>query len=227
MSSVDFVISRRWSDENGCELYRNEKISQKCCFALRNILIRDVLVAVVFVVASAPKCNKVAATRANDKKFQRKDLYTLGGNIYHPFLAGFVPPSPPLCLNALGMQNGKIKLGDIQASSQYDHRHRPDNGRLHFQRTSSRTGAWSARTNDKNQWFQVKFERAAKIRRVACQGRMDADQWVKKYTLEYSLDGKSWKDYGFNGKTTVGCQLSLSLSRGIFRNVLGCSYEIV
>ncbi|XP_067043371.1 uncharacterized protein [Acropora muricata] len=115
---------------------------------------------------------------------------------------GFVPPSPPLCLNALGMQNGKIKPGDIQASSQYDQRHRPDNGRLHFQRTSSRTGAWSARINDKNQWFQVKFERAAKIRRVACQGRMDADQWVTKYTLEYSLDGKSWKDYGFNGKTT-------------------------
>ena len=105
------------------------------------------------------------------------------------------------------MQNGKIKPGDIQASSQYDHRHRPDNGRLHFQRTSSRTGAWSARTNDKNQWFQVKFERAAKIHRVACQGRMDADQWVTKYTLEYSLDGKSWKDYGFNGKTTVGSQL--------------------
>ena len=110
------------------------------------------------------------------------------------------------------MQNGKIKPGDIQASSQYDHRHRPDNGRLHFQRTSSRTGAWSSRINDKNQWFQVKFERAAKIRRVACQGRMDADQWVTKYTLEYSLDGKSWKDYGFNGKTTVGCQFSLSLS---------------
>ena len=110
------------------------------------------------------------------------------------------------------MQNGKIKPGDIQASSQYDHRHRPDNGRLHFQRTSSRTGAWSARTNDNNQWFQVKFERAAKIRRVACQGRMDADQWVKTYTLEYSLDGKSWKDYGVNGKTTVGRQLSLSLS---------------
>lgn len=109
------------------------------------------------------------------------------------------------------MQSGKIKPGDIRASSQYDHRHRPDNGRLHFQKTSSRTGAWSARTNDKNQWFQVKFERAAKIRRVACQGRMDADQWVKKYTLEYSLDGKSWKDYGFNGKATVGCQLSLSL----------------
>ena len=114
------------------------------------------------------------------------------------------------------MQNGKIKPGDIQASSQYDHRHRPDNGRLHFQRTSSRTGAWSARINDKNQWFQVKFERAAKIRRVACQGRMDADQWVTKYTLEYSLDGKSWKDYGFNGKTTVGCQFSLSLSLAAF-----------
>lgn len=110
------------------------------------------------------------------------------------------------------MQNGKIKPGDIQASSQYDHRHRPDNGRLHFQRTSSRTGAWSARTNDKNQWFQVKFERAAKIRRVACQGRMDADQWVKKYTLEYSLDGKSWKAYGFNGRTTVSSQLSRSLA---------------
>ncbi|XP_068717618.1 uncharacterized protein [Montipora capricornis] len=115
---------------------------------------------------------------------------------------GFVPPSPPLCMNALGMQSGKIRPADIQASSQYDHNHRPDNGRLHFQKAPPRTGAWSSRTNNLNQWFQVKFERVANVRRVGCQGRMDADQWVKKYTLAYSFDGKNWKDYGFNGKVT-------------------------
>lgn len=125
------------------------------------------------------------------------------------FLAqsGFVPPSPPLCMEALGMQSGRIKPDALQASSQYDAYHGADNGRLHFQKTGSRIGAWSAKTADGNQYIQAKFDVVAKVRRVATQGRMDADQWVKTYTLAYSFDGKTWKDYKLNNIVTVRSQI--------------------
>ena len=111
-------------------------------------------------------------------------------------------------MNALGMQSGHIKADAIKASSQYDSNHSPDNGRLHFQKTGSRVGAWSAKTNDANQWIQAKFDVVAKVRRVSCQGRMDSDQWVKTYTLAYSFDGKTWKDYELSGQVTVCYQSS-------------------
>ena len=127
----------------------------------------------------------------------------------HHFLAqsGFVPPSPPLCMEALGMQSGRIKPDALQASSQYDANHGADNGRLHFQKTGSRIGAWSAKTADGNQYIQAKFDVVAKVRRVATQGRMDADQWVKTYTLAYSFDRKTWKDYKLNNIVTVRSQI--------------------
>ena len=116
---------------------------------------------------------------------------------------GFVPPSPPQCMDALGMQSGRIKPDAVQASSQWDSNHGPDNARLHFQKTDSRVGAWCVATSNANQWIQARFDVVAKVRRVAIQGRMDHDQWVKTYTLAYSFDGKTWKDYELNGKVTV------------------------
>ena len=104
------------------------------------------------------------------------------------------------------MQSGRIKPDAVQASSQADANHGPDNGRLHFQKTGARAGAWCAKTNDANQWIQAKFDVVAKVRRVSTQGRMDTDQWVKTYTLAYSFDGKTWKDYKLNGIVTVRIQ---------------------
>ncbi|CAH3172036.1 unnamed protein product [Porites lobata] len=115
---------------------------------------------------------------------------------------GFVPPSPPQCLEALGMQSRRIKADALQASSSADSNHSPDQGRLHFQKTGSKVGAWSAKINDAHQWFQAKFDVVAKVRSIGIQGRMDYDQWVTVYTLAYSFDGKNWKDYELNGKVT-------------------------
>ena len=39
--------------------------------------------------------------------------------------------------------------------------------------------------------------------KVATQGRQDADQWVTKYTLSYSLDGMHWAEYMENSVTWV------------------------
>ena len=101
------------------------------------------------------------------------------------------------------MQSRRIKADALQASSSADSNHSPDQGRLHFQKTGSKVGAWSAKINDAHQWFQAKFDVVAKVRSIGIQGRMDYDQWVTVYTLAYSFDGKNWKDYELNGKVTV------------------------
>ena len=109
------------------------------------------------------------------------------------------------------MQSRRIKADALQASSSADSNHSPDQGRLHFQKTGSKVGAWSAKINDAHQWFQAKFDVVAKVRSIGIQGRMDYDQWVTVYTLAYSFDGKNWKDYELNGKVTVSSNQQILL----------------
>ena len=112
------------------------------------------------------------------------------------------------------MQSRRIKADALQASSSADSNHSPDQGRLHFQKTGSKVGAWSAKINDAHQWFQAKFDVVAKVRSIGIQGRMDYDQWVTVYTLAYSFDGKNWKDYELNGKVTVSSNQQILLWLG-------------
>ena len=70
--------------------------------------------------------------------------------------------------------------------------------RLHFM-----DSAWYARTQDQNQWLQVKFAQRVEIRRVATQGRPNSNQWVKSYTLTYSSDGLLFYQYRTNTNQTV------------------------
>lgn len=125
------------------------------------------------------------------------------------------------------MQSRRIKADALQASSSADSNHSPDQGRLHFQKTGSKVGAWSAKINDAHQWFQAKFDVVAKVRSIGIQGRMDYDQWVTVYTLAYSFDGKNWKDYELNGKVTVSSnQQILSIVETVNYNDWGWSRGI-
>ena len=54
------------------------------------------------------------------------------------------------------------------------------------------SGAWSAKTNDVNQWIAGTFLQSKQIESVTTQGREDSDQWVKSYTLETSSTGNEW-----------------------------------
>lgn len=108
-----------------------------------------------------------------------------------------------MCLEALGMQNGKIPDSAISASTEYNSAHKAINGRLHFLYRSGRYGAWSARTNDVYQYLQVNFGDWTKVSRVAIQGRSDADQWVKSFTLSYGYDPVFFKDYKEAGSKKV------------------------
>ena len=103
------------------------------------------------------------------------------------------------CHGALGMENRAISDSRISASSQWDANHAANQARLFYQAAGSKRGAWSARTNDANQWLQVQLHTIYKITFVATQGRNGVDQWVSKYMLHYSKDGEHFQYYRERG----------------------------
>ncbi|XP_058960030.2 uncharacterized protein [Pocillopora verrucosa] len=107
------------------------------------------------------------------------------------------------CVQALGMENGDIKDAQITASSEFDGNHAAKQGRLNFLAVPGKAGSWSARTNDVNQWIQVKLPGYTKITRFATQGRNAFNQWVKQYKLEYSEDGVSFHYYHEPGQSAA------------------------
>ena len=72
-----------------------------------------------------------------------------------------------------------------------------------YLQAASHHGAWLARTQDQNQWLQVKFAQRVEIRRVATQGRPNSNQWVTSYKLNYSSDGLLFHQYRTNKNQTV------------------------
>ena len=102
------------------------------------------------------------------------------------------------------MENGKIRDNQITASSQYNYDHRVQNGRLNFRAGSGRTGAWSARRNNRNQWFQADFQRPTIITGISTQGRQDATQFIKSYIISFSSNnGRGFSNYKPGGLLKV------------------------
>ena len=111
------------------------------------------------------------------------------------------------------MESGGISDSQISASSEHeiDVNHAAIQGRLNFQETSVKAGAWAAATNDVNQWLQVDLgKQFTKVTRVATQGRnyssqwpASHDQWVTKYKVRYSEDGVNFHSYREQGQNTA------------------------
>ena len=96
----------------------------------------------------------------------------------------------------LGLEKGRIRDRQISASSEYNSRHRAQNGRLNFKAHNGRTGAWSAKVNDVNQWLQVDLEQQTVITGISTQGREDyGNQFVKTYIVSYSNDSVQYRPY--------------------------------
>jgi hypothetical protein len=107
------------------------------------------------------------------------------------------------------MRSGKVQASQITASSVWDSNHGPNNARLFFTAENGRTGAWSTRPNDLNQWLQVDFKRQTVLVGISTQGREDAgSQWVKTYTLYYSINGVTFFPYKHHGQVKVGTLLN-------------------
>lgn len=113
----------------------------------------------------------------------------------------FLPTKPLECQEALGMESGKITDSQISASSRYNDNGSARMGRLYNQ---ERSGAWTAATNDTNQWLQIDLgSYYARVTRIATQGRYGVSiQWVTEYKLQHSEDGVNFQYYREQGQTT-------------------------
>ena len=101
------------------------------------------------------------------------------------------------------MENGQVPDGAFSASSSASAKFNPIRSRLNIHSDSKGYGSWAAGANDGKQWLQIDFGELVQVTKVATQGRQDADQWVTKYTLSYSLDGIHWAEYKENSVTWV------------------------
>ena len=94
------------------------------------------------------------------------------------------------------MENRLIKDAQITASSEYYHTFGAAiHARLKFKESEGKYGAWSAASNDANQWIQVALGSFTNITGIATQGRNAVGQWVTKYQLQYSDDGVNFRYY--------------------------------
>ena len=116
------------------------------------------------------------------------------------------------CQDALGMENGGVLDEQITASSELNDNSAAYQGRLNVnesaQGSTIKSGAWVAGTSDQSQWLQVDlFDEESLISRVATQGRnqdvswvLANSQWVERYKLQYSNDGRDFEYYHEQGK---------------------------
>ena len=106
------------------------------------------------------------------------------------------------CQEPLGLGNSSITDGQLSSSSQLDDAHTAMQGRLNSNATGGSGGSWSAGNNNSSQWLQIDLlDQGNSVTRVATQGRHDASQWVTKYRLQYSEDGKIFHSFREPGDT--------------------------
>ena len=97
------------------------------------------------------------------------------------------------------MEDGMIPDIQVSSSSRLDDNHSPSQARLNFKEERNVAGGWSAQLNDKNPWLQVDLGSYTRVTRVATQGMNANDEWVTKYKLQYSDDGKNFQYYKQQG----------------------------
>ncbi|XP_072017844.1 lactadherin-like [Amphiura filiformis] len=116
------------------------------------------------------------------------------------------------CQDPAGIEDGRIRDDQLMASSEFAAAiyHGVRNARLNRPVLGGTTGAWSAQTNDINQWVQVDLGGVTHVTGIMIQGRVDEDQWVTKFQVQSSKHGNCWKyvktpngqgDMEFNGST--------------------------
>ena len=113
--------------------------------------------------------------------------------IWYP--AKFLLPTIDGCDNKLGMEDGRIRDGQLTSSGDYPHfkYHGPTNARLNEAPRAATVGAWIAEKNDRDQWIQVAFGEAVNVTGVMIQGRKaGSEHYVSKFKVLYSDDSVHW-----------------------------------
>ena len=100
------------------------------------------------------------------------------------------------------MENGGILDAQISASSEWSAKHSAIQGRLNFKKSEQKKGAWTALTQDADQWLQIDLaSKHTRVTGVATQGRNGyCCQWVAQYKLQYSNDGANFQYYKQQGQ---------------------------
>ena len=124
------------------------------------------------------------------------------------------------------MESGEISDAQLSASSKVGTNHGPQRGRLNIWRQWSSRGAWSAETDDVNQWFQIDLlSQYTKVTAIATQGSEDMKEWVTKYKLHHSQDGVNFDSYKEPGEAIDKVRYVLDL-RASFSQAYPSFYKI-
>ena len=102
-----------------------------------------------------------------------------------------------------------------------------------FGRLNDVRGSWCAYYWD-NGYLQIDLQSLHVICAVSTQGNSQYSWWVKKYTLESSIDNKTWTDYKENGLVKVSYKVvdiprHKNLSRWTFSlqsMITSCQYKM-
>jgi hypothetical protein len=90
----------------------------------------------------------------------------------------------------------------ITASSEYNRNHAARLGRLH---SEHKYANWSARTCDDNQWIQLDLQKLSHAWEIAVQGRFNREQWLTRFDVLTSENGKEWDVAAENRQGPSGC----------------------
>lgn len=107
------------------------------------------------------------------------------------------------CDVPLGLQDGRVTPSMLTASSMYNHYYGPWSARLQARNYGSTRGGWIAKYRNANQWLQIDLGAKSRVKRISTQGRYDANQFVKSYTVSYSQKGDKFVPYREGRKTRV------------------------
>lgn len=103
----------------------------------------------------------------------------------------------------MGLQDRRLPAGSFRASTSYNYNHGPERARLGMYARNGRTAGWVARQRNSNQYLQIDLGSMAKVTGIATQGRNTGNQYVKTYILQYSNDGKKFRNYKSYGRLRV------------------------
>lgn len=132
------------------------------------------------------------------------------------------------CFSPLGMEDMKIKDGQITASSTY-HLHKPFYGRLNlvsFYDDPQRT-AWCADEDDKEPYLTVDLREEKTLSGVALQGASLEDNYVTSFKLCYSQNGRTFQcvTEDLTGEVRESSFIFLLCCEGLIKSTLRlCQY---
>ena len=95
----------------------------------------------------------------------------------------------------------------------YNHYYGPWSARLQARNYGSTRGGWIAKYRNAHQFLQIDLGISSRVKRIATQGRYDANQWVKSYTVSYSNNGVRFFPVKHGRRVKVNVAENLKRSR--------------